>query len=97
MAQFAALPAESAPLTGYGALDVEGGNIQAARGAKALNDDVDNGSGEEDGDKNERPAWDSKLQYFFMVISYAVGLGNVWRFPYLTQMHGGGKSMQSFL
>ncbi|KAK6185486.1 hypothetical protein SNE40_007708 [Patella caerulea] len=37
-----------------------------------------------------RAAWDSKLQYFFMVISYAVGLGNVWRFPYLTQQHGGG-------
>ena len=38
-----------------------------------------------------RPAWDSKLQYIFMVISYAVGLGNVWRFPYLTQQHGGGE------
>ncbi|XP_046545031.1 LOW QUALITY PROTEIN: sodium- and chloride-dependent transporter XTRP3-like [Haliotis rubra] len=37
-----------------------------------------------------RAAWDSKIQYFFMVISYAVGLGNVWRFPYLTQKHGGG-------
>lgn len=41
---------------------------------------------------NEQPrvAWDSKLQYFFMVISYAVGLGNVWRFPYLCQRNGGG-------
>lgn len=38
-----------------------------------------------------RAKWDSKLQYFFMVISYAVGLGNVWRFPYLVQRHGGGK------
>ena len=38
-----------------------------------------------------RAAWDSKLQYIFMVISYAVGLGNVWRFPYLTQQHGGGE------
>ena len=37
-----------------------------------------------------RVAWDSKLQYFFMVISYAVGLGNVWRFPYLCQRNGGG-------
>ena len=46
-----------------------------------------------DGRESEvvRPAWDSKLQYFFMVISYAVGLGNVWRFPYLTQQHGGGE------
>jgi len=38
-----------------------------------------------------RAAWDSKMQYFFMVISYAVGLGNVWRFPYLTQQNGGGR------
>uniref|UniRef100_A0A0B7AQN9 Transporter n=1 Tax=Arion vulgaris TaxID=1028688 RepID=A0A0B7AQN9_9EUPU len=45
------------------------------------------GDGIED---KERVTWDSKLQYFSMVISYAVGLGNVWRFPYLTQTHGGG-------
>ncbi|KAL4234279.1 hypothetical protein ACF0H5_005930 [Mactra antiquata] len=38
----------------------------------------------------KRQAWDSKWQYIFMVISYAVGLGNVWRFPYLVQKHGGG-------
>lgn len=44
-----------------------------------------------EGPEVPRLAWDSKLQYFFMVISYAVGLGNVWRFPYLTQQHGGGK------
>lgn len=38
----------------------------------------------------KRQAWDSKWQYIFMVISYAVGLGNVWRFPYLVQQNGGG-------
>ncbi|KAL8619530.1 hypothetical protein ACOMHN_011881 [Nucella lapillus] len=44
-----------------------------------------------------RAAWDSKLQYVFMVISYAVGLGNVWRFPYLTQQHGGGAFLIPYL
>lgn len=39
----------------------------------------------------KRQGWDSKWQYIFMVISYAVGLGNVWRFPYLVQQHGGGE------
>lgn len=41
--------------------------------------------------RKKRQGWDSKWQYIFMVVSYAVGLGNVWRFPYLVQQNGGGK------
>nr|XP_054360793.1 sodium- and chloride-dependent transporter XTRP3 isoform X4 [Mirounga angustirostris] len=37
-----------------------------------------------------RPLWANPLQFVFACISYAVGLGNVWRFPYLCQMYGGG-------
>ncbi|XP_063308095.1 sodium- and chloride-dependent transporter XTRP3A-like isoform X1 [Pelobates fuscus] len=40
--------------------------------------------------EKSRPVWDNPLQFVFACISYAVGLGNVWRFPYLCQMYGGG-------
>lgn len=39
----------------------------------------------------ERAAWGSKTQFMLSCISLSVGLGNVWRFPYLVQKDGGGK------
>lgn len=38
-----------------------------------------------------RPAWGSKAQYILAQVGFSVGLGNVWRFPYLCHQNGGGE------
>ncbi len=38
----------------------------------------------------ERQRWSSKMIFLFAAIGSAVGLGNVWRFPYLAGKYGGG-------
>lgn len=40
-----------------------------------------------------RPAWNSKVEYILAQVGFSVGLGNVWRFPYLCQKNGGGKKL----
>ena len=39
-----------------------------------------------------RAGWNSKVEYFLAQVGFSVGLGNVWRFPYLCHQNGGGET-----
>ena len=41
--------------------------------------------------------WNSKVGFLMAAIGSAVGLGNLWRFPYVAASNGGGAFLLSYL
>jgi len=44
-----------------------------------------------------RGRWSSRLGFIMAAAGSAVGLGNIWKFPYITGMHGGGAFVLFYL
>jgi NSS family neurotransmitter:Na+ symporter len=46
---------------------------------------------------NSRPEWQTKTGFLLAALGSAIGLGNIWRFPYIAYRNGGGAFLVPYL
>lgn len=47
--------------------------------------------------ENKRPSWTSRFSFILAAVGSAVGLGNIWRFPYIMGQNGGAVFLLTYL
>lgn len=65
-------------------------NFPAGGGEKESISEAPNSTTESTDGLAERGNWGSPVEFVLACMNYALGLGNVWRFPYLCFRNGGG-------
>jgi hypothetical protein len=58
---------------------------------------IGHSDGGEAADGEERGEWGNHCEYFLTSLGLAVGLGNLWRFPYVCYENGGGTFLIPYL
>ena len=65
--------------------------------AQKTQESVDNGQSENTGKTTKRSGFTSKVGFVLAAAGSAVGLGNIWRFPYLAAKYGGGIFLLTYI